>query len=59
MSFCIYCGTKLKDEARFCYKCGKPIDIAFESEEMNSTSDRSEENPEHEQSEKVNTDIDH
>lgn len=25
--FCIYCGTKLPSDAKFCSKCGKPINI--------------------------------
>lgn len=53
MSFCIYCGTKLKDEARFCYKCGKPVDITSDSEEIKSTADNSGEKPEQEQKENV------
>ena len=53
MSFCIYCGTKLKDDARFCYKCGKPVDITSEMED--SSSEKKSDNPQkQEQAEKVN-----
>ena len=24
MKYCNYCGMKLRDESRFCYRCGKP-----------------------------------
>ena len=26
-SFCPRCGTKRKDDGRFCSKCGKPLDV--------------------------------
>ena len=26
--FCVYCGTKLPDEARFCFMCGKKVEPA-------------------------------
>lgn len=30
--YCVYCGTKLPDEARFCFMCGKGIDPDFNAE---------------------------
>lgn len=24
--YCVYCGTKLPDEARFCFMCGKGVE---------------------------------
>lgn len=30
--YCVYCGTKLPDEARFCFMCGKGIDPGFNAE---------------------------
>lgn len=28
MVFCKYCGAQLKNETKFCHKCGKPVDSA-------------------------------
>ncbi len=30
--FCVYCGTKLPDEARFCFMCGKKVELADNAE---------------------------
>lgn len=30
--FCVYCGTKLPDEARFCFMCGKKVEPARNAE---------------------------
>ena len=30
--FCVYCGTKLPDEARFCFMCGKKVEPADNAE---------------------------
>lgn len=30
--FCIYCGTKLPEEANFCYRCGKKVISIYSSE---------------------------
>lgn len=30
--FCVYCGTKLPDEARFCFMCGKKVEPADEND---------------------------
>ena len=32
--FCIYCGTKLPDEARFCFMCGKKAELADNAENI-------------------------
>ena len=28
MAYCVKCGTQLKDGAKFCHKCGKPVTTA-------------------------------
>lgn len=30
--FCIYCGTKLPEEANFCYRCGKKVISIYSNE---------------------------
>lgn len=32
--FCVYCGTKLPDEARFCFMCGKKVELADNAENI-------------------------
>ena len=32
--FCVYCGTKLPDEARFCFMCGKKVEPADNAENI-------------------------
>ena len=32
--FCVYCGTKLPDEARFCFMCGKKAEPADNAENI-------------------------
>lgn len=32
--FCVYCGTKLPDEARFCFMCGKKVEPANNAENI-------------------------
>lgn len=32
--FCVYCGTKLPDEARFCFMCGKRVEPADNAENI-------------------------
>lgn len=39
--FCVYCGTKLPDEARFCFMCGKKVEPADNAENIVTASSRS------------------
>ena len=39
--FCMNCGTKLPDKAKFCYKCGEKVVIEGESDNIIETSDSS------------------
>ena len=32
--FCVYCGTKLPDETRFCFMCGKKVEPADNAENI-------------------------
>lgn len=32
--FCVYCGTKLPDEARFCFMCGKKVEPTDNAEKI-------------------------
>mgnify|MGYP001776954049 FL=1 len=32
--FCVYCGTKLPDEALFCFMCGKKAELADNAENI-------------------------
>ena len=41
--FCEYCGTKLKENARFCHRCGKPVD-EIQNETMDDSHQELDEN---------------
>lgn len=47
MKYCIYCGQKLIDEAKFCFSCGKRIDMVTkeESKEPEETKPEIKEEP--------------
>ena len=39
--YCVYCGTKLPDEARFCFMCGKKVEPADNAEKIVAANSRS------------------
>ena len=43
MKYCIYCGQKLVDEARFCFKCGNKVIDEINQEEVDNQVNTDEE----------------